>query len=311
MQSLDLESIGTLRRRKRKARFFWGRIIPLFLGIVLIFAVIKGIPLFWTLGQQALFGPGIAFSFLSSSHEDLKATDGRTNILLLGIGGVNHDGPDLTDTMLVASIDLKTFDTILISIPRDIWVDSISAKINSAYAYGEESKKGGGKILAQSAVSEVLGIPIHYVIRIDFSGFKKAVDLIGGVDIGVEKAFDDFEYPIEGKDYDTCGYTEKMIEEPNTLGRSASASAQKLIYLDKNGNQPPEGVNPYSCRFEHLHFDAGLQHMDGTLALKYVRSRKGTNGEGHNVWALTHSEVINQIVSNLAEKWLKQCDERI
>ncbi len=134
--------------------------------------------------------------------------------------------------------------------------------------------------MAQSAVSEVLGIPIHYVIRIDFSGFKKAVDLIGGVDIGVEKAFDDFEYPIEGKDYDTCGYTEKMIEEPNTLGRSASASAQKLIYLDKNGNQPPEGVNPYSCRFEHLHFDAGLQHMDGTLALKYVRSRKGTNGEG-------------------------------
>jgi hypothetical protein len=49
--------------------------------------------------------------------------DGRINILLMGRGGGKHDGPDLTDTMMLASIDPVNSKVTLISIPRDLWID--------------------------------------------------------------------------------------------------------------------------------------------------------------------------------------------
>src|SRR4029079_1900658 len=63
--------------------------------------------------------------------------DSRINILLLGIGGPGHDGANLTDTILLASIDPITNKTALISVPRDFWVKIPGdgyQKINAAYA---------------------------------------------------------------------------------------------------------------------------------------------------------------------------------
>jgi LCP family protein required for cell wall assembly len=141
-------------------------------------------------------------SFLQNSNvNDLKGkSDGRTNILLLGMGGRSHPGGLLTDSMIVFSIDYKTNKVAMISIPRDLWVPVPgfgSGKINSAFADGETNKSttGGGGALASKTVENILGIPIHYYVDLDFEGFKKLIDTIGGVDINVDKAIYDPYYP--------------------------------------------------------------------------------------------------------------------
>ena len=196
-----------------------------------------------TLGTARLLP--VAFRFLKSFQQitqktELRQSDGRVNILLLGAGGADHIGFDLTDSLIFGSINLESGETLLISIPRDIWVDSMRAKINTAYHYGEEKKAGGGLTLAKAAAAEVVGQQIHYSILLDFDGFVQAVDLVGGLEIEVERAFDDFKYPVSGK----------------------------------------EDIEPEEERYEHLRFDSGWQHLDGDLALKYVRSRYAENEEG-------------------------------
>ena len=125
--------------------------------------------------------------------------DGRINILLLGVGGKDHPGGTLADTIQLVSINPKTKQVALLSIPRDLRVTIPGAgvnKINYAHAYGElNPKTGGGPAVTRQVVSQVLDQPIHYYVRMDFDGFVKLVDALGGVDIDVEKAINDPFYP--------------------------------------------------------------------------------------------------------------------
>lgn len=216
---------------------------------------------------------------------------GRTNILILGIGGEGHDGPNLTDTIILASYNQKTQNTNLISIPRDFWVESIQDKINAAYAFGQEKGEGIGIQQASDAVGEILGIPIHYVVRVDFNGFVKAIDELGGIDILVDKTFDDFQYPITGEENNLCGF--RIENTPNDQG------IIETKYLDATGSVVPAEPDPFTCRYEHLHFDAGLTHMNGTTALKYVRSRKGTNDENSD---FARSKRQEKVISAVKDK---------
>lgn len=124
--------------------------------------------------------------------------DGRINILLLGKGGPGHDGPDLTDTMLLASIDPVNKTMALLSIPRDLWVTTPagSSKINAVYAnakyktlaknsHDADGAEANGIAAAEGIVGQVLGVPIHYYGMVDFTAFKQAVDTVGGVTINV------------------------------------------------------------------------------------------------------------------------------
>ncbi len=186
------------------------------------------------------------FVFLwQAFHSTLATRNNRTNFLILGregspAGGSGRAGTDLTDTMILASVH-QNGDTILISIPRDLWVSSLRAKINTAYYYGEQHQPGsGGMILAKAAVEEIINQPVHYVVVIDFFGFEKTIDLLGGVDIEVERSFVDHKFPLPGKENDPCE----------------------------------------TCRYETIQFSAGRQHMDGQMALKFVRSRQAEGDEG-------------------------------
>jgi LCP family protein required for cell wall assembly len=211
-----------------------------FICFLLYCLLFRLLPITFRYLSSSIKKTGLFLSFLKPRQPNLKNSQGRTNLLLLGAGGANHAAPDLTDTLIFTSIDLETGKTLLLSIPRDIWVDSLKAKINTAYHWGEEKKKGGGLILAKATVSEILDQPVHYAILIDFDGFVKAIDLVSGIDIDVERAFDDYQYPVPGM----------------------------------------EEAEPEELRYEHLHFDKGWQHMDGEKALKYVRSRYAEGEEG-------------------------------
>jgi len=202
------------------------------------------------------------FQLLFNQGINLKQTsDNRINILLLGIGGGSHDGPNLTDTIILASLDPKNNKVTLVSVPRDLWFPDINQKINAAYQIGLSSKKpGGGLMLAKAAVGKITGQNIDYAVRLDFSGFVKAVDELGGLDINVDNAFDDYQYPIDGQENATCGHTQAELQ-----AMSSDSADQAVI--------------DFPCRYKHIHFDKGLMHMDGETALEFVRSRHGTNGE--------------------------------
>lgn len=193
-----------------------------------------------------------------------KTNEEKINILLLGIGGGSHDGPLLTDTIMFASIDPLKLSVNLISIPRDLWIDEITDKVNKVYAYSEVKKKSSGLLETKRVVSKVVGQRIDYGFLIDFTGFIKAVDIIGGINVKVERSFDDFAYPVSGKENDLCGFEEESI---------ASFSAQIAT-----GSATDFDIFP--CRFEHLKFEKGEQHMDGITALKFVRSRHALGPEG-------------------------------
>src|SRR5436190_64215 len=82
----------------------------------------------------------------------------------------------------------------LISIPRDLWLPSLKTKANAVYQIGLSQKNGLG--LAKTVFGNVLGLPIQYALRIDFRGFISAVDSLSGIDVEVDRSFDDYNYPI-------------------------------------------------------------------------------------------------------------------
>ncbi|MBL7054012.1 LCP family protein [Patescibacteria group bacterium] len=122
----------------------------------------------------------------------------RINILILGMGGANHEGAYLTDTIILASLKPSTNQIALLSIPRDLYVpipDYGWKKINAANAFGMmESDKQGGE-LSKKVVENILGLKVHYWIRTDFKIFRDIIDELGGIEIEVAKSFTDYQFP--------------------------------------------------------------------------------------------------------------------
>ena len=124
----------------------------------------------------------------------------RVNILLMGIDQrQSEQGPWRTDTMILISIDPTTKSAGMLSIPRDLWVPIPGfqeSRINNAHFLGDAANyPGGGPALAKKTAQQTFGVPVHYYVRLNFTAFEKLVDLIGGIDVTVERAIDDPEYP--------------------------------------------------------------------------------------------------------------------
>lgn len=240
---------------KRKIPFYrkkgW-KITFLFLGLILVFAV-SFFTYAFSVGSK-IFNNGVGgYSILKTIYgkEQLKGEDqDRINILFLGMGGPNHPGGMLSDSIMVLSIQPKEKKAALLSIPRDLLVPIPSHgddKINSAFADGYNdylnkscAKKNkndcygsavdaGAKLEGQT-VANILNVPIHYYVVANFTGFEKIIDQLGGVDVYVDGAI-----------YDPLFPAEDMIH-----------------YL------------PFKI-------SAGQHHLDGKTALKYARSRETTS----------------------------------
>ncbi len=272
MKKIDLSSPRKSRHHKK--------LIRRFVLIVSILAIFTGLIIF--LGTLPHSSSVVNFLF---SRNDLKSNSGEVNILLLGIAGGTHDGANLTDTIMVASINQKTNQIFLISLPRDLWLPALRSKANAVYEIGLSQNNGLG--LSKTIIGNILGLPINYGLRVDFGGFEKAVDNIGGIDVLVDKSFDDFNFPIAGKENDLCGYEEKEIDFSEDEARKLNIDpGKRKVMIAPDGKiatdsaEEDKGAKYFSCRFEHIHFTSGLTHMDGETALKFVRSRHGTNGQG-------------------------------
>jgi len=187
----------------------------------------------------------VALGMVSVAGIALPADEnGLTNILLLGEGDNNHEGVDLTDTIMIASLDPKnTKSAVLLSIPRDTYVLSTEKmgkdRINSLYRNykislvrkGAKESEASAESLQQfmKEVGMLIGLPIHGVVKVNFSGFEQAIDAIGGIDVEVPEDIVDTQYP--GPNY----------------------------------------------TYETFQIAKGIQHLNGATALKYARSRHSTS----------------------------------
>jgi len=259
------------RKLRKRIQLLWPVILAGLVIFILMFTIRLILPIY-RFAKENNLNPQLIASLIFGTDSSLKKDQERTNVLILGSGGSNHEGTDLTDTMVLVSINTAQKDAVMISIPRDLWVPSLMAKINSSYHYGEEKKEGGGLILAKAAVKEVFGQPVHYVWLIDFDGFTAMIDIVGGIDVVIEKSFEDNYYPIPGKENDECG------GDPN-----------------------------FACRYEHLRFESGIIHMDGGRALKYVRSRNAIGAAGND---FDRSRRQQQVIVAFKDKILKSVSWR-
>lgn len=156
------------RRLKRKA--------PFFICCLLLVALLAG-------GYE-LFKNDFNLPAIDSIAEPGPVKlEQRLNVLLLGVDARDGETNTRTDTIILASVDPKSKQMSLLSIPRDTRVNIPGHgwdKINSASVYG-------GLDTTMEVVSDLLGIPVKYYVRADFSGFKNIVDELGGVTLDVEQ----------------------------------------------------------------------------------------------------------------------------
>jgi LCP family protein required for cell wall assembly len=157
----------------------------------------------------------------------------------LGQGGETEQaGGDLTDSMMIASLDPINMKLTLLSIPRDLWVDPAGywpMKINAVYESAEmralsqnpknlSAAENAGFKEVCNIVQQYLGVQMNYYAMIEFSAFQQAVDTLGGINVTLSQSYSD----------------------PTMLIGS------KYLYLP-----------------------AGTSHLDGAWALGYARSRHG------------------------------------
>ena len=186
-------------------------------------------------GKQQSLTANVASFFFGSDTTLIGEDEGRVNILLLGIPGPPHPAPNLTDTMIVASIDTVNEKLSLVSIPRDMFVISQgergARKLNGLYNLGMIRTPEDPTRLIQDAIQELSGQKMHYTVLVNLGILESAVDALGGLTIDVSERIYDPAFPGLNYSYD-----------PFTL-------------------------------------EAGVQTLDGSTVIKYVRSRHSVRGD--------------------------------
>jgi polyisoprenyl-teichoic acid--peptidoglycan teichoic acid transferase len=245
---------GSLKDLQKPPRRHRLRKIMKRVALVALFAIIITGGLlfakFWKTQRQVLTGTASRAAALDSvvdpthlKHEG----DGRINILLAATSedDKNHGGADLTDSIMIVSIDPSAKTAVMVSIPRDFWVKfdgkacpaGYEGKINAVYPCGEYLKfkedgyAEGGMGFLEKIVYQTFGIPVHYYAKTNYAPFKQVVDTVGGIDITLDSA----------------------IYDPNFDWQ-----------YGKNALKLPAGPN----------------HLSGTQALLLARSRNANGGYG-------------------------------
>jgi LCP family protein required for cell wall assembly len=213
--------------------------------LVVVTLAMHGLPTLYaakaieTLGAVSLEGGGLLEGdddkVVEPSVLPELALGERVTILFVGVDFAPGRTANLTDTMLVATLDPETGRAAMVSVPRDLYGIPLgdgrvyNAKLNSLMSTASADRATyplGGPATLKAALSELLGTRIHYFAAIDMEGMRQVVDTLGGVDVTVDHAISD------------PGYTDALTEARGFF------------------------------------IEAGRQHLDGTQALGYARSRK-------------------------------------
>lgn len=159
------------------------------------------------------FGKNIKEKFISKATTvvsetiwDVAKTDinGNVNVLLVWVGGKWHQWAYNTDTLIVASFSPSHKTLTFLSVPRDLWVkisNVYAGRINAVLDYHLWKTKDINLALGslRDKISEIVGLDIPYYAMVDFGGFKKAIDILGGLPINVPETLDDPTYPDDNE----------------------------------------------------------------------------------------------------------------
>jgi LCP family protein required for cell wall assembly len=144
--------------------------------------------------SQKMFGTGNLVSLLAGG--DLNQTSGRTNILVAGYSADDpgHSGANLTDSIMILSLNNTTKSGYMLSVPRDLYVKIPGfgyAKINEAYEDGQSANfqesgyAAGGMGLLEKVISENFNLPLHYYALINYAAFRDTVNALGGITVNI------------------------------------------------------------------------------------------------------------------------------
>lgn len=232
-----LELDQTIKPRKISKKF-WGLIIGFGLLLTVLITLAVGISVYFSRFEAAAEVSAISMLRLIRAGLQVNPFSATGNVTLAILGTDELDqrnrAPPLTDTIMLITFQ-KNGHVHVISIPRDLWLEAYKTKVNSLYTLAEQNEPGSGSKVMKNVLGEITGLPIDYLMLIKMSVFKEIVDVMGGIDVNVERSFSDNKYPRSMVDISTQDQT-------------------KL--------------------FETITFNQGWQHFDGDKALKFIRSRQ-------------------------------------
>lgn len=199
------------RKQNRHKKRHLGRNIAL--AVVAVLLVGAGVCYKWgddlisrlTGGNSGLFD---AFRAIVSDEvpfeEDAK---GRTNVLVFGTEGYNmngdsgngqHDGAQLTDSIMVVSFDQKTKDVALLSLPRDLKVPMAcsAGKINEVFwchnQQGDNEEAGAKALMKQ--IGNILGLDFQYYAHVNWASLIDIINTLGGITVTLDEDINDVYY---------------------------------------------------------------------------------------------------------------------
>ena len=206
---IDVKSKKPTTKKSDKNKVpLWAKIVMIALSVILVLIIAAITLVYMLLSHSTAVFKGNPMDILISS-ELKKDENGQTNFLIFGTSedAKGHGGQELTDSILVASINQEYKTAKVFSVPRDLWVNysvpgsepmsctvGDRGKINATYLCAlEEYKnsmsvsnaKDAASLYFAKKISEVTGLSIHYYVAADWGAVKMIVDKIGGIDVDV------------------------------------------------------------------------------------------------------------------------------
>ncbi|UTX51202.1 LCP family protein [Candidatus Saccharibacteria bacterium TM7i] len=226
-------------KSKAKRIAFW-----VSMGLIAAIVLVVGYLIF-----KGVFASGNIFKgniFDIVQNQPLKEDkNGRSNFVIFGTAeddeGGEHGGANLTDSIMVLSINQKKKDAYMLSLPRDLWVKYAETctvgnqgKLNAAYfcASDDGKNEAEGAAALQKKVGEVTGLDIQYYAHLNFTAVVEAVDAVGGVDVTIQS-----EDPrgILDRNFDwKCGYRCHYVNYKN--GQKVHLDGEHALALSRARN---------------------------------------------------------------------------
>ncbi len=196
-------------KHHRRKHFSIGKVVALAVALLLVGGC--GALYFWgdDLISRLTNGKSGLWDTLSAIVSDAVPfetdADGRTNVLVFGTGGYNmdgdladgqHDGAQLTDSLMVVSFNQETKDVALLSLPRDLKVPMacMAGKINEVFSCynkdGTDEQAGAEALMKQ--VGNILDIDFQYYAHVNWASLTSIIDTIGGITVTLDEDINDY-----------------------------------------------------------------------------------------------------------------------
>ncbi|MBP9700122.1 LCP family protein [Candidatus Woesebacteria bacterium] len=255
--------------------------VACFLGGILTLAIVAILFFVFYLRVVAFHGnvpmSHLVKILLSQQSVEVTQTNGQKNILILGTDqlGNRDSSAVLTDTIILMSMGLSDGQITSFSFPRDLYVASHSAKINSLYEKGKTLSPNQPTQVIEQTIEDISGLPVHHVVVLDISTVGKLIDAFGGLDVTIDRSFIDYQFPRTDVDV-------RVEKDPAKL-------------------------------YEMVAFSNGVEHMNGERALKFIRSRKSADPiEGSDDGrAMRQQKVISALLAKLKDPMLPRNPEQL